>query len=728
MQRFVRTVVGASVLALCAGVAVSGTETAGPQSIQLKGDAGGPRFDGIGVVDGGGATSVLLKDYPEPQRSQILDFMYKPKFGASISALLVEIPGDGNSTQGSMPSHMHTRDDLNYTRGYTWWVMREAKRRNPALSLDGTAWSAPGWIGDNGQRFPHGPGGEREFFTPDGADYYVSWLQGLRKVYGLEFDAIGSRNEKGVSYDFVKALRAKLDAGGFSKVRIHSFDNWPDDSKYDFVKDMATDAALRDSIDIISAHVNVLDKSRVPPDVRAAAGKMGKPLWNTEGHVYIAGYDGAIGVVRAFNENYIHNGITKIVNWYGIAGLYTTEPYPGDKESAIRANWPWSGHYRLNPHVWAYAHYGQFTEVGWTYLNGGSGELAGGGSFVTLKSPGKDYSVIIETREAKGPQQIRLEVGGGLSTQDVAVWQTTAQEQFVRLADIAPRQGVLTLTLEPNAIYSLTTTRGQQKGAFPDVPAQQAFPFPYRETFEQYARPEEWGHLPRYFADIGGAFELASCPGKPGKCLRQAVPVPSHSWAPDWNPYTIIGDDQWSDYEVSADIYLNPGEVAGVMGRINHVGTGYGFIPKGYVLQLNSAGELELTVVRGKVDKKALVGDAEQQALIKAENDANEGGEKVLATARVPGITPKRWHNLKLRFKGDQMTGFIDGKQVVTAKDGLYARGMAGVIAGADTKKVSMPYYDNVTINQVNGPVPKDSKPKPGQGPIYRKVTGAAAS
>ena len=115
------------------------------QVVELKEDAAGKRFDGIGIVNGGGATSVLLKDYPEPQRSEILDLVFKPKFGASVSALLVEIPGDGNSTQGSMPSHMHTRTDLNFSRGYTWWILREAKRRNPELTLDGAAWSATAW-------------------------------------------------------------------------------------------------------------------------------------------------------------------------------------------------------------------------------------------------------------------------------------------------------------------------------------------------------------------------------------------------------------------------------------------------------------------------------------------------------------------------------------------------------------------------------------------------------
>jgi galactosylceramidase len=704
----------AALIVLSTGMAAA--ESSGIQRIELKGDAGGKRFDGIGIVDGGGATSVLLKDYPEPQRSQILDLMYKPKFGASVSALLVEIPGDGNSTQGSMPSHMHTRNDLDYTRGYTWWVMQEAKKRNPALTLDGTAWSGPGWLGDNGMRFTK----ERDFFTPDAVDYYVSWLNGLRAVYGLELDAIGSRNEKGVSYDFVKALRARLNKNGYGKVKIHSFDNWMD-SKYDFVKDMPGDKELRDSIDIISAHVNVLDKYRVPQAVQEAAASMGKPLWNTEGHVYIAGYDGLIGVVRAFNENYIHSGITKIVNWYGIAGVYTTEPYNGEKEAAIRASWPWSGHYRVNPQLWAYAHYGQFTEAGWTYLNGASGELAGGGSFVTLMSPRKDYSVIIETRKAKAPQQLRIEVGGGLSTQDLSVWRSNEKEQFVRIADLRPEQGAVTLTLDSNSIYSLTTTRGQQKGAFPDVPALKAFPFPYRETFEQYARPKEWGHLPRYFADIADAFELASCPGGKGKCLRQAVPVPTHSWAPEWKPYTIIGDDQWSDYEVSADVYLNPGDTAGVMGRINHVGTGFGVVPKGYFLQLSEGGKIELVVSRGPADKKALVGDAEQQALIKAQNDASEGGEKVLAAAQLPVSGEKRWHNLKLQFKGTAITGYVDGKPVLAATDGLFGKGMAGLMAGADAQKLSMPYFDNVTVNQVNAPLPGSAAALPGQRPMYRR-------
>lgn len=674
------------------------------QMVELKGDAGGKRFDGIGVVNGGGATSVLLKDYPEPQRSQILDLVYMPKFGASVSALLVEIPGDGNATQGSMPSHMHTRNDLNCSRGYTWWILREAKRRNPNLTLDGAAWAAPGWLGKG------------NFWSQDTADYYVKWLQGLRSVYGLELDAIGCRNEKGVSYDFVKKFRATLNANGFEKVKIHAFDNWPSNS-LDFVKDMFTDDRLRDSIDIIGAHT--FTRFPVSAEVQTMAAKLNKPIWNTEEHVYLKGFDCAISIVRAFNENYIRSGATKIVNWYDIAGVYPIQPYSEDP-AMLLARSPWSGNYQVREALWGYAHYGQFTEVGWQYLNGGYGDLTSGGSFVTLKSAGDDFSIILETKGAKAPQQVRFQVGGGLSGKELSVWRSNAKEQFVQQAGIKPVNGAFTLTLEPDSIYSLSTTTGQQKGSFKSIPADKPFPFPYYETFEQYANPKESGYLARYFADIAEVFELVARPDKQGKCLRQVIPIRPIPWAPEYMPYTILGDDQWQDYEVSVDVYLNSDDSAGVMGRVNHVGPGYRSVPKGYFLTLGDTGECRLVVIRGlKADRKKLEGDAEQQARIKAGRDDRDGGELVLGTNHLAGISSNQWHNLKLRFEGVTITGLVDDQPVLTVTNNLYPRGLAGLRAGSGKVKLSTSYFDNVLIKAVNAPAPKPSSPMPGQTPIY---------
>lgn len=680
--------------------------TANAQTINLNGKAGGKRFDGIGAVCGGGATAVLLKDYPEPQRSQIMDLVFKPNFGASVSTMFVEIPGDGNSTQGSMTSHMHTRDDLNYSRGYIWWFLKEAKKRNPDITLDGTAWSAPGWVGNG------------EFWSQDAADYYVKWLRGLRKVYGLEFDALGCRNEKGVSYDFVEKLRSTLNNNGFDKVKIHAFDNWGGE-KLNFVKDMVTDEKLRNAIDIISAHTF----SEIPAstEVQEMAAQMNKTIWNSEEHVYKKGFDCEIGIVQAFNDDFISSGATKIVNWYDIAGLYPMEPY-SEEPSMLLAHSPWSGHYQVREALWGYAHYGQFTRIGWTYLNGGYGKLANGGSFVTLKSPGDDYSIIIETKDAKAPQQIRFLVSGGLSAKDLCVWQSNSKEQFIQQASIKPVNGVFTLTLQPDNIYSLSTTRGQQKGSFDNIPEMKPFPLPYYETFDEYSLPKNWGYLPHYTADIYGAFEIAERPDKKGKCLRQVVPVQPISWAPGWQAYTILGDDKWQDYEISADVYLNEGDSAAVMGRVNNVGTGYGTIPKGYFLQLGSDGQCRLVVVRGKREKRRMMGDAEQQALIKAGKDDSEGGEKILGVVKIPNVLPDTWHNVKLRFKGFAITAFVDGKPVLNVTDTLYSHGMAGLLALGGQTKVSMPYFDNLLINALGAEPPIPTVFSKNIKPMYKKT------
>jgi galactosylceramidase len=673
------------------------------QTIDLKGNAGGKRFDGIGAVSGGGATSVLLKDYPEPQRSQILDLLFKPRFGASMSTLLVEVPGDGNSTQGAEPSHMHARDDLNFSRGYEWWLMREAKKRNPGLTLDACAWGCPGWVGNG------------NFWSQDMCDYYVKWIQGLKTVYGLDLDAIGCRNEKGVNEDFAKKFRATLDAGGLENVKIHGFDNW-DRNKFKWVWDMTNDVELRKAVAILGNHT--MSYIPTPPAVRQLAASLDKPIWNTEEHVYKKGFDCEISLVREYNENFIRSGVTKIVNWYLVGSVYPMEPYPEDPAAMI-ANSPWSGHYSTREVLWGYAHYGQFSEPGWQYLNGGCGTLADGGTFVTLKSPGRDYSVILETRDAKSVQNVTFNVGGGLSTRKLCVWRSDAGEQFVQQAGIKPRHGVFTIALEPDAIYSLSTTTGQRKGSFENIPPEQGFPFPYYETFDEYAAPEQFGYLPHYTADIDGIFEIAERPDKTGKCLRQVTAEKPQSWAPEWMPYTIIGDEHWRDYEVSADVYLDNGGWAGVMGRVNNAGDGYGCVPKGYYMRLAADGGCGLIAINGKAAGKKNLGDKEHQDLLRAAGNAGGRGENQLAAGTVKNFAAGQWHNVKLQFTGGIITGFVDGVRILSATNNLFSHGMAGLVTGDKTTR-NTACFDNLLINAVGAAIPRPTVFAKNQSPIYQ--------
>jgi galactosylceramidase len=651
------------------------------QVVHLSAQSAGKQFDGIGAVDGGGATSVLLKDYPEPQRQQIIDLVYKPMFGASVSALLVEIPGDGNSTQGSMPSHSHFRGDANFERGYTWWVMKAAKKCNPQLALDATSWSAPRWVGN--------------FWSDDMVDYYISWLRGLREVHGLELDALGCHNEKGCNYDFAKKLRRAMNERGFGNVKLHGFGNWGN-KKMDFLRDMQKDSALAAALDVVCAHT--FSEIPLSKEQRAICEKLGKPIWNSEDHFYFPGFDALIGIVKGFNENYIISGATRIINWYGIAGVYPMEPYSCDP-AMILAREPWSGNYQVREALWGYAHYGQFTQIGWRYVDDGCMKLDEGGSMVTLRNPDTgDYSIILETKGAKGEQEVSFKVGKGLKKGKLCVWYSDKEQQFVRLEDITSKGGTFSLKLKPDAVYSVSTLTGQQKGSFAEVPVSKAFPLPYSDDFEGYQPPAAYGYLPRYLADLIGCFELAERPDHKGLCIRQTVGEHTLSWAPEWHHYTILGDSAWTDYEVSADVWLTPGDEAGVMGRLCDVGSGYGIWAKGYYLKLDDQGNCTLVLTCGKRNQKELIGDKEQQALILARKDVEVGGEYTIASAKVEDVAACQWHNLKLRFEGEQIVGYVDGKQVVSATSDRYRKGMAGLMAPLQSHRVCTPYFDNLKI------------------------------
>ena len=156
----------------------------------------------------------------------------------------------------------------------------------------------------------------------------------------------------------------------------------------------------------------------------------------------------------------------------------------------LLARSPWSGHYQVREALWGYAHYGQFTQVGWQYLNGGCGELAGGGSFVTLKSPGNDYSIIIETKDAKAPQQIRFQIGGGLSAK-AALRLAQQCEGAVRPA-ARNQAGERRVHAHAGTRFHLLALHDHRAAErlLRQHSRDKPFPFPYYETFDDIPIPK----------------------------------------------------------------------------------------------------------------------------------------------------------------------------------------------------------------------------------------------
>jgi O-glycosyl hydrolase len=642
-------------------VAVASPAVAASTTVSVNGGTVGRTFDGVGAISGGGGNSRLLVDYPEPQRSQILDYLFKPDYGASVQLLKLEIGGDANSTDGSEPSHEHTRGDINCDVGYEFWLGEQAKARNPNVRIVALPWTAPGWVG----------GGN--FWSQDMIDYDVSWLN-CAKLHNLTINYIGGWNERGHDSTWYKSLRTGLDNAGYGSVQIVG-----DDSSWSMADEFAADPALKNAVGVLGDHYVCGYESQADScSTTTNARNSGKPLWASE----FGSQDDNAGVVpyiRTVNRGYLDAEITGYMNWPLIAAITPNLPYA--TVGLMDAGSPWSGAYRVGRNLWANAHYAQFTQPGWHYLNGSASGYLGGnranGSYVSLKSTNNtDYSTIYETSGSTAAQTVNVAVSGGLSAGTVHVWSTdmgssNSADWFVRQSDVTPSGGSYTLTLQPNRIYTVTTTTGQGKGTAVG-PAARGLALPYSDTFDGYAVRKQ----PKYTEDMQGSFETRACAaGRSGQCLQQVAPQRPINWQDDSDAYTLIGDSGWTNYTVSLDVDMQQAGTVTLLGRAN----------------------VQSRPQNRQAAYQLRISDPGTWSIVK---HTNTNTDTVLASGTRAALGLNTWHNLKLGFSGSRITATVDGTTVGTADDYSYGGGQAGVgVQGYQTDQ-----FDNLNVTANAGP------------------------
>lgn len=299
-------------------------------------------------------------------------------------------------------------------------------------------------------------------------------------------------------------------------------------------------------------------------------------------------------------------------------------------------------------------------------MDSASGFLPGNaGTYVALKSPqSHDWSIVLETIQAQKPQELRFRIAGGLSNGTVHVWETNSRKTFEHVADISPHDTAFAYTFEPDSLYSLTTTTGQGKGSA-KPPPDKPFPLPYSEDFEGIAV----NHTPKYLADQDGAFEVHPCQERAGRCLEQVITKKPIPWGPLPNPFTLTGDSNWTDYQVSAGaLPVTANEVA-LMGRIDSADVfqdDKALWPSGYVLRVQKNGSWNLL------------------------STAYKAPVRTLASGHT-GISG--WMHLALAFHGDQITAAINGKQVASVHDSAHKAGMFAI--GTDWGRAQ---FDDVRV------------------------------
>ena len=124
-------------------------------------------------------------------------------------------------------------------------------------------------------------------------------------------------------------------------------------------------------------------------------------------------------------------------------------------------------------------------------------------------------------------------------------------------------------------------------------------------------------------------------------------------------PYSVIGNADWKDYSVEADVLIEGGDVE-IGGRFN------GDMSKlSYRLSLDKAGNWRLFY-----------------------------RDKTFATGTIANLKGAGWHRMKITFAGNRISVAIDGKRLVEVTDQSATSGMAYIASTYDPN-----LFDDFVIN-----------------------------
>ena len=624
--------------------------------VNVDGQGPSRTFQGIGMVNSSGS-SKLLQDYPEAQQRDILDLLFRPKFGAGLQLVKNEIGADNNTSSGTEPSHWRDPSGPAVARGVNFWIAREAGRRNPAMQFAALRWATPAWIGDDA----------------DCSRYLLSYLD-LMIVNGTPVDFIGPGiNEAdytpGLGRFIKETFKPALDAGGY-KSRIVISDDV--DKHWGAAPAINADPALKAAVFAISSHYT--DAST--PEAK----KSGLPLLNTESDTGMVDWDRGIWVARRIATAF---SAGRQDMWlYQPALDCVGENIRYQHKGILTANTPWSGHFEIHRDLWLTAQFTQFADVGWRILETGSGAVDGDNAYVSFKDPRSDhYSVVIVNA---GRKDVSYTFNTAhLSNAPLSVWTSNETNQFVRQSAITPENGAFSVTVPAGSVYSLTTTTGQRKGE-PSraIPPPRDLALPYSDAFSDYAV----GAQPRYFHDQNGAFEIAG-DGEGGRALRQVVSTIPRPW---WHgnhqpPFTVMGPGNLSSYQVGVDVRIpDDSASAGLVARLTWLDpmSPAKTQPEGYTLLLDGAGKWLLKKSAGAT-------------------------VTLLSSGLIGAYDNARWHKVKLAVHGTTIAACVDGVEVATVSDDSFSSGNVA-LATDTTRNDAWPQvlFRNFRIDPIGRGVP----------------------
>ncbi|WP_159618472.1 Ig-like domain-containing protein [Ruania rhizosphaerae] len=717
----------------------------------------GLTFKGFGTLTANSTSAVLL-DY-KSEHPEAYAEMIRILFGGEhpiMNHVKIEMGNDRNNSTGSDVATMRTEDEpANVTRHPGFQLAADALAVNPDLQVSILRWNAPAWVDGNEDIYTWYKNTILAAYREYG--YMVDYVNpGVNEhsadlTWTEEFaDRVSTDSTGYISDDPALAGFRDGEAELFGQIQTVISDEVGVGT---FGDEIMADADLREAVDVAAYHYNPNDDGN--GNFTRLADEFDMQVWNSEAQATfsntafrpnnntadptvagtgIGGHISSLEMANTIVKGFVNSRRTHFIYQPAIGSFYEGGQY--SFKELVSARDPWSGWMHYDGGLAVLQHFSNFAVTGWENADNTAGiwravpEASSSGAsgtnpvvgrngepnYLTLAAPdGSDFSTVI-VNDSEETLTYRLSPEGfGLDGAPLAVWETRAAEDGEafnanykqRRADATSDGGAYVVEVAPFSMTTVTSLDVTDDEGWTDpLPVEGertvldsgdgvlwADDFDYTDrTVPQLtadgqvstetdpfveARGGETGLIPLFTWDRNGAFE-AYLDGDEW-VLRQQLDTEETGVGGAWNggdPITAIGDRRWTNYRATVDVRFErettDGNYAAIGARSSGGDNSQSLNTTPYVLRLDRDGDWQL-VRMGSVTASGSIGDI--------------GDE---------------WHELSLQVAGDQVTGWIDGEQVVDWTDpDPIGSGWVDLASGFHHTQ-----FDNLSIEQVESYLP----------------------
>ena len=413
-------------------------------------------------IDGFGASGAFkmarnLMNFPEPQRSELLDILFSPTKGVGLF-IVRNIVGDGGTVGGASPTIEPQEGVWNWTGDEDQvWLMQEAGKRGATRYIS-TVWSPPAWMKTSNNVI----GGH---LRPDKymafAEYLSMYIRGYKEHFGIDIYAISLANEPNGPHNYSSCRWTGKEFHDFllflipvferdkitAKVIIGEHSAWSENLVLESLADSVTAAR----VDIVGVHAyHTVDKDPFPPIaersgplVETMASK--KRIWETEvsnlGRNYPDIRDGLYWA-KVLHTHVAENNANAWLYWWAVSS-----PNTGQGMTHLNSQ---NKTYSVDKRLYTIGNYSRFVKPGYFRVVMNS-ELVAGVVASAYKSEKDNKLVIVVINENIDVKKLELSLTGVTAT-SAAPWRTSEKEDLVGLPELKITDNILKATLAPGSV------------------------------------------------------------------------------------------------------------------------------------------------------------------------------------------------------------------------------------------------------------------------------------